>query len=107
MARKGRASAPCRTGIPLSLLRQNEIEQVRRLLAFFGGHQQSVPAEVIVLLPDEDLRVVFDADRLEPFRQRIGIAQVFAVGGPRPRQRVVDDRDLVVQDVGVVLVVAC
>jgi hypothetical protein len=50
-----------------------------------------------MLVADEGLGIVLGADRLEPFRARIVVARVALVDRPRPRQRVVDDSDLVVQ----------
>src|SRR5262249_28946304 len=84
---------------PSSLLRLFEKSQVRRLLALLGGHQQTLGAEEIVFLANEDLRIVLDANRFRPLRQWIAIANVSLVDSPRPRQRVVDHREFVVQEV--------
>jgi hypothetical protein len=52
-----------------------------------------------MLISDEYLRVVFGADRFEPFRARIGITRVSLVDRPWPRQSMIYDGDLIMQNV--------
>src|SRR6516164_9879415 len=85
-------------------LRRLEILQVRRRLVIAGGHEVAVSAEEVVLLADDDLIVALHARALVPFRPWIGVAAKRLVDAPWPRQSVVVDGDLVVQDVGIVLV---
>src|SRR5215472_11748441 len=84
--------------------RRLEILQIRRRLVFAGGHEVAVGAEEVVLLADDDLIVALHARALVPFRPWIGVAAERLVDAPGPRQSMVVDGDLVVQDVGIVLV---
>ena len=68
-----------------------EISQVRRRSILLGGHEKTVRAQEIVFLADEDLRVVLGAADFGLFRPWMGVANVFLVDGPGPRQRLVDD----------------
>jgi hypothetical protein len=51
-----------------SLPRLIEILQVRRLLALASGHQVAISAQVIVLVANEDLRIVLMAIHFGPVR---------------------------------------
>src|SRR5262245_42908747 len=93
-----------RATILWSPLRLLEIPQVGRRLVLLGGHEEAVGAEVIVFRADHDLGVALGAVVLRPLRARARVALESLVGGPRPRERVVEDRDQVMQDVGVGLV---
>jgi hypothetical protein len=75
-------------------------------LILLGGHQKTVRAQEIVFVSDEDLRVVLGAADFGAFRLWIGVANAFLVDGPGPRQRIVDDRDFVIQDVPAVFPLA-
>src|ERR1700681_703263 len=82
-----------------------EVTQIRRRLVLAGRHQNAVAAEEIDLLVDRDQAAALRAIGLVPFGMLvIGVAQIFLVHGPRPRQRMVDHGDLVMQDVAVGLV---
>src|SRR5262249_464466 len=86
--------------VPLpSLLRLVEIAQVGRRLVFLRGHQVAVGAEHVVLATNMDVIVAFRADIFAPIRSRIGVALVALEHLPRPRQRVIGYRDLVVEEV--------
>jgi hypothetical protein len=88
-----------------SLLRLFEESQIRRRLVLSGGHQEAVRAEHVVLVGDGDVIVGFRTILFRP--SGIGIiraAPVVLHDGPRPRQRVVDHRDLVMGYIAVVLV---
>src|SRR6266853_3716776 len=87
-----------------SLPRLLEIPQIRRCLVLFGGHEQPIPAQEIVLRANDDLVVALCAGREAPVRMGVGVAPECLVDAPRPRKGVVEHRDLVVQDVWVVLV---
>src|SRR5581483_11166926 len=78
-----------------------EIGQVRRRLAFAGGHQLAVAAEVVLLLADPYLVLILAADGLHPVR---GLVPIGAQHRPWPRERMVEHGDLVVQGVLVGLV---
>src|SRR5262245_7438324 len=86
---------------PLRLL---EIRQIRRRLILPGRHQLAVTAKVVVLLADEHMGVALGADVVFPDRTRIRFAVGSLLLGIGPRQRVVDDGDLVPEDVAVALV---
>src|SRR5215813_11993857 len=86
---------------PLRLL---EVFKVGRLLALAHRHQQTVAGDDIIFVAYADVAIVLRADVFGPDRPRISIAPIAARDGPGPGQRVVDRRDLVVQDVRVGLV---
>src|SRR5258707_10133780 len=81
-----------------------EITQVRRRLALAARHQEAVGAQVVDFAADPDQRGSLDAIGLDPVEMRLRLAQVSLVDGPRPRQRIVDHRDLVMQDIRIGLV---
>src|SRR5437899_5349417 len=85
-----------------ALLRGAEIAQIRRLLAFAGGHQVAVAAEKIILLANDNVHVALGAVVLRP--PHIAVATITFHDGPRPRQRAVGRGDFVVQDVRIGLV---
>src|SRR5262245_62479229 len=78
------------------LSRLIEIFQVGSRLILPSGHQVAVLADVIILLADRDVMVALGADILEP--DRLAFPPVVLGHGTRAGQRVVDGRDLVVQD---------
>src|SRR5262249_49870387 len=86
------------------LLRLIEISKIRRRLVLLGGHQKAVGAQVVVFVADDDLAVAFGAGAFAPGRAQIRIAPKRLVDAPRPRQRVIEDGDLVMEDVRIVLV---
>ena len=69
-------------GLPLGFL---EISQVRRCLILLCGHEQTIRTRKIVLLTNKDLGVVLWAADFGPVRPRIGVANIFLVGGPGAR----------------------
>src|SRR5580704_4495313 len=73
-----------------SLLRLLEISQIRRQLVLLGGHQEAVRAQQIVFRADEDVVVAVLAPGFGPLHRLFGKAHVLPVGGPRPRQGMVD-----------------
>src|SRR5262245_39461084 len=79
-----------------------EVAQARRRLVLAGRHQQAVGAQEILLLSDLHLVLVLAADGLEP-----GCLSLPMIGPrhrPWARERIIDHRDVVTQDVWVVLV---
>src|SRR5258705_11721576 len=87
-----------------SLPRRIEITQVRRRLALAARHQEAIGAQVVDLAADPDQRGPLDAIGLDPVEMRLRLAQISLVDGPRPRQRIVDHGDLVMQDIRIGLV---
>ena len=81
-----------------------EISQVRRRLVFLGGHEQAVAAQEKALVVDFDVAVALGTNLLDPFRLLDRHAGIGLGDRPRPGQRVVDGRDLVVEDVRIGLV---
>ena len=81
-----------------------EIPRIRRRLILAGRHQQPLRAQVIGIIADLDHGVLGRTGLLVPDRLRIGIAPVGAVLGPRPRQGMVERRDVVVEQILVGLV---
>jgi hypothetical protein len=63
-----------------------------------------VGAEPIGLVSDHEVGIVFVADELGPIGLWIGTADIPFFDRPGPGERVVDDGDVVVEQVGVVLV---
>src|SRR5262249_1542928 len=87
---------------PSLCLRLLEIAQVGWPLVLLGRHQQAVVAEEIVVLADDDMRIVLRANVLAPPDGLLGRnAAVVLRDGPRTRQGAVDHGDLVVEDVGI------
>src|SRR5712672_929451 len=76
-----------------------EIPQIRRRLILQGWHQVAICTEEIVFFADDDVTVVLGAVVFEP--DDVTVAAIALVHGPRTRQRMVDRRYVVVQDVGV------
>jgi hypothetical protein len=83
-------------------LRLLEISQVGRRLVLPGGHQKAVCTQEIIILADDDVIVVLGT--IVFHEDIIAVATVVFGHHPRPRQRVVDHRELVVQDILIVLV---
>src|SRR5579883_1621928 len=73
-----------------------EVAQVRRRLAFARRHQVAVAADEIIALADDDVVVVLGAIVLVP--DHVADAAIAFVHRPRPREGMIDDRDLVVHD---------
>src|ERR1700733_15278021 len=89
-----------RNGLVTASLLLEELQIGRRLI-LLCRHQEAVLADIAVLLADEHMMVAVGALVIEPDRLRVLAAGVFLVGRERPRQRVVLDRDVVVQQLGV------
>src|SRR5262245_17766485 len=87
---------PVRASLPL-----REISQVGRLLSFLRRHQIAVRAQVIDLPADIDVVVVLVAIVLSELSLN---AAIILHHRPRPRERVVDGGDLVVDEIGIGLV---
>src|SRR6266446_8069405 len=77
----------------LSLSRLLEIAQIGRRLILAGRHQVAVATHEIVLLADDDVIVVLGTIVLVPAFVRDAL--IVLGHGPRLRERVIDDRDLV------------
>src|SRR5882672_7214145 len=90
-------------GVPPLPPRLFEMPQVRWRLVFAGGRQLAVDAEVVSLPLDEDVVVVLGAAVLHPGCVTRA-ATIPAGDRPGPRQRVVDGRHLVTQDIRIGLV---
>src|SRR5262249_289486 len=86
-----------------SLLRLLEKSRVGRRLVFPRRHQVAVRAQVVALLADDHPGIPLRANELAPDRSRTRIAIVVLGHGPRPRQGIVDGRNLVIENVGVCL----
>src|SRR5262249_47552136 len=72
-----------------------EMPQVRRSLVLARRHQEAVGSHEVVLSGDLDVAVAFGADRFRPDRLLLARSPaIFLDRRPRPRQRVVDGRDL-------------
>src|ERR1700681_3259594 len=82
-----------------SLLRF-EIAQIRRLLALLGAHEVPFPALEIHIVADEDESAALHAHILGPDRELGFLAPVFFRNRPRARQSMVNDRHVVVHEVG-------
>src|SRR5262249_7572364 len=78
-----------------SLPRLVEISQIWRLLAFASRHQIAIGAQKIILFTNGDVVVGFIAIIFVP--NRIFLPSIVFHHRPRPRQRVVDRGDLVMQ----------
>src|SRR5262249_43018039 len=88
----------------LLLLSLIEKAQIRRLLTLLHRHQEAVGGHEVALLADIDMLIVLGAIVEVPGDVCTGFAHVALGDGPRPRQRMVDRRDLVDQHVLVGLV---
>src|SRR5215470_5979722 len=97
-----RSAILSRPAILLLLLRLLEVAQIGRRLVLPGGHEITVRAQEVVLLTDDHVIVVFGAVVLVP--DAVGNVPIAFGHGPGARQRVVDGRDLVVQDARIGLV---
>src|SRR5262249_42773559 len=82
-----------------SPLRAGELLRIRRRLVLAGRHQLAVGAEEVVLALDLDPRVLLRAHRGAPERVRLVGPLGRLLDRPRPRQRVVVDGDVVVENV--------
>src|SRR5437660_1012560 len=74
------------------------MSQIWRWLALAGGHEQTLGAEIIKLLADKGIcggscTILLNMDRILG-----GIAPIVLQHCPRPREGVVNQRDLVVQE---------
>src|SRR5215467_5421946 len=79
-----------------------EIAQIRRRLIFLCGHEQAIRAQVVRLLANRHMGIVFGADILTPPDRLVGNdTMVVPRDHPRPRQGIVDGGDLVMEQVGV------
>src|SRR5712671_1784192 len=87
-----------------SLRRLFEIFQIRRRLVLPGGHQEALRAEHVVLIRNGDMIVGLAAILLAPCGIGIGTTPVVLRDRPGTRQRVVDHGDLVMGNIGVILV---
>jgi hypothetical protein len=94
------------TPVQPSLQRLLEKSEVGRRLIFPRGHQQSVPAQEIVLVADHDFCAVLRAVILMPIRAGIGVAHLPFVHCPRLGQGVIDRSDFIMKDVRICLVEA-
>src|SRR5690348_2142965 len=79
-----------------------EISQIGRRLVLLRRHQEPIGAEKIVLLADDDLVVALGAIAFGPGRVRLLAAAEGLVDAPGPRQRMIEHRDLVMQNVRIV-----
>src|SRR5262249_442536 len=84
--------------------RLREKPPVGRGLAPLHRPQAAILAQVVGILADLDHRVVFRAERSLPHRPRPRIAPRLLGHRPGPRQCIVDDRHVVVEEVGIGLV---
>jgi hypothetical protein len=76
-----------------------------RQLSLPGGHQETVGAQEIVLVADDDVGIVFSADVFAPPDWLLGRDPTIGLHhGPGARERVVDRGDVVVEEVRVILV---
>src|SRR6516165_3556725 len=80
-----------------------EISQIGGRLVLARGHQVAIATDEIVLLADLNMSVAL-ARKIRPDRLRVRVAQVLLVDGPWPRQRVINNGDLVMKYVGVRLI---
>src|SRR3954471_23207377 len=85
-------------------LRLREMPQTRRRLVFARRHQVTVGAQHVIFPGDLDVIVVLAAIDLAPEWLRLGLAGISLGCGPRTRERIVDDSDLVANAIGVRLV---
>src|SRR5262249_21281750 len=79
-----------------SSLTRTEIFDSRRRLPRAGWLEEAVLVDEVDFIAEHDLMIVFGADLLQP--DRIGGAVVAACHRPRPRQGMIDGRDLVMQE---------
>src|SRR5712671_2427019 len=88
------------SAIPVLLLLLIEIGQVRRRLVWARGHQLAIRAQEVRIVADLDHGVIVGAD-VGPPERTLRIAGGLPPDRPRPRQRVVEDRNVVIDDVRV------
>src|SRR3981081_4627621 len=96
-----------RVEVPTPLRRSRcfpEVTQIGRRLILAGGHQQTLRAEIEVVVTDTNVRVVLGAGELQPKRPLLLDAAVVPDDRPRASQGVVGHRNFIMQDVGVRLV---
>src|SRR6266568_6776666 len=91
-----------RVGPDRSVLRLIKMAQAGRLLTLLCRHQFALGAEHEVLALDAHMLGALGADSLHP--DRIAVAHIILGHRPWPGKRIVEGRDLVVQDVRVGLV---
>src|SRR5438876_892176 len=84
------------------LPRGTEISQVRRRLVLVNWHQVAIGTSEVSFLADDDVVVVLGAKIFGP--DRIALAIVVPRHCPGADQRIIDRRDLVMQEVAVGLV---
>src|SRR5215472_478780 len=87
-----------------SLLGLLEVFEARRWLILLDRHQVALRAQVIGLVPDLDPQVVVRANLGMPFRGDARLARGLLEDRPRLGQRVVVHRDLVINEIAIVLV---
>jgi hypothetical protein len=63
-----------------------------------------VPAKEVALLADFDITIALGTNFLDPLRLLDWHTRIFLCNCPRPCQRVVDRRDLVIEDVRIGLI---
>src|SRR5262249_11293061 len=102
---KARTQLPAAIAPRLALLLDLlEISQIRWRLVLLGGHQVAVAAEEVAFLADFDVTIALRPNFLDPLRLLDRYTRIFLCHYPRPRQRVVDRRDFVVEDARICLV---
>src|SRR5262249_16163524 len=82
-----------------SLLRLLKVSQIGRRLMLFCRHQIAVRTEHIVLLADLHESLALGTIRLYPYRSRIRQSPVGLGHRPRTCQRIINDRDLIMEQV--------
>src|SRR5258708_37324617 len=79
-----------------------EISQIRRCLIFLCGHEQAIRTQVVRLLANRHMGIVFGANILAPPDRLVGDdAMIVPRDHPRPRQGIVNGGNLVTEQVGV------
>src|SRR5580704_18310036 len=87
-----------------SFLRLRKVFLAGRWLPFLGWHQIAVAAHEIIFLADSDIGRSLQAGLPAPVRILLVAMPVGLVDGPGPRQRVIEHRDHVMENVLVVLI---
>src|SRR5579859_2221757 len=77
-----------------------EEPQIRRRLVLAGRHQVAVAGEEVALALDDHVAITLRAVLLGPVLLFLRVAAVLLGHRPRPRQRLVDGRDLVEHRIG-------
>src|SRR6266849_9188928 len=79
-----------------------EISQIRRCLIFLCRHKQAIRTQVVRLLANRDMGIVFGANILTPPDRLVGDeAMIVPRDHPWPRQSIVNGGNLVVEQIGV------